>query len=46
MRVNTRLFNYPNINGQPEETLYAALSPYLFDASGLVNSHLSSARGK
>ena len=40
MRVNTRLFNYPNINGQPEETLYAALSPYLFDASGLVNPHL------
>ncbi len=34
------LFNYPDINGQPEETRHAVLSPYLFDASGLANPHL------
>ena len=39
-RANTYLFNYPDINGQPEETRYSALSPYLFDASGLTNPHL------
>ena len=39
-RANTRLFNYPDINGQPEETQHTALSSYLFDASGLTNPHL------
>ncbi|MCY4610952.1 MAG: class I SAM-dependent DNA methyltransferase [Gammaproteobacteria bacterium] len=39
-RANIRLFNYPDINGQPEETRHSALSPYLFDASGLANPHL------
>ena len=29
-----RLFSYSDINGEPEETSHAALSPYLFDAGG------------
>ena len=32
-----RLFSYPDINGEPDETLHVALSPYLFDAGGLSN---------
>ena len=40
-QANVRLFNYPDINGQPEETRHPALSPYLFDASGLTNPHLT-----
>ena len=30
---------YPDINGEPEESRHRALSPYLFDASCLVDSH-------
>ena len=40
-RANKRLFSYPDINGEPEETVHAALSPYLFDAGGLADSHLT-----
>ena len=36
-RADKRLFNYPDINGEPEETLHAALSPYLFDTGGLAD---------
>ncbi len=36
-----RLFHYSDINGEPEESRHAALSPYLFDASGLANPHLT-----
>ena len=36
-----RLFSYPDINGDPEETRHAALSPYLFDAGGLADPHLT-----
>ena len=43
-RANTRnekrLFSYPDLNGDPEETRHPALSPYLFDAGGLSDSHL------
>ena len=35
-----RLFSYPHINGEPEESRHAVLSPYLFDAGGLSDSHL------
>ncbi|MBO9502829.1 class I SAM-dependent DNA methyltransferase [Brevundimonas sp. A19_0] len=35
-----RLFSYPDINGDPDETRHAALSPYLFDASQLADRHL------
>ncbi len=35
-----RLFSYDDISGDPVETRHAALSPYLFDASGLQNKHL------
>ena len=40
-RADKRLFSYPDINGEPEETRHAALSPYLFDAGGLVDPHLT-----
>ena len=40
-RTDKRLFNYPDINGEPEETFHAALSPYLFDAGGLADPHLA-----
>ena len=39
-RAEKRLFSYPDINGEPEESLHAALSPYLFDAGGLSDPHL------
>ena len=39
-RAEKRLFSYPDINGDPEESLHAALSPYLFDAGGLSDPHL------
>ena len=35
-----RLFSYPDINGQPEESQHASISPYLLDASRLTNPHL------
>ena len=40
MRMEKRLFSYPDINGEPEETFHAALSPYLFDAGALDDPHL------
>ena len=39
-RPKKRLFSYPVINGEPEESVHAALSPYLFDAGGLSDPHL------
>ncbi len=36
-----RLFSYPDINGDPEETRHAVLSPYLFGAGGLADPHLT-----
>ena len=36
-----RLFSYPDINGDPEETRHAVLSPYLFDGGGLADPHLT-----
>lgn len=39
-RRKKRLFSYPDINGEPEETEHTVLSPYLFDSSELTNSHL------
>lgn len=35
-----RLFSYPDINGDPEETRHSALTAYLFDASGVTERHL------
>ena len=40
-RQEKRLFSYPDINGEPEESRHAALSPYLFDAGGLSDPHLA-----
>ena len=39
-QADKRLFSYPDINGEPEETGHTALSPYLFDAGGLADPHL------
>ena len=39
-RMEKRLFSYPDINGDPEESRHGALSPYLFDTSGLSDPHL------
>ena len=39
-RAERRLFSYPDINGDPEESRHTALSPYLFDAGGLSDPHL------
>ena len=41
VRPEKRLFSYPDINGDPEETRHTVLSPYLFDASGLAKPHLT-----
>ena len=38
-RPEKRLFSYPDLNGEPEEARLTALSPYLFDASGLTDPH-------
>ena len=40
-RTEKRLFSYPDINGDPEATRHAAISPYLFDADGLADPHLT-----
>ena len=40
VRKEKRLFSYPDINGEPEESPHAMLSPYLFDAGGLSDPHL------
>ncbi len=40
-RTDKRLFGYPDINGEPEESRHVTLSPYLFDAGGLADPHLT-----
>ena len=40
VRAEKRLFSYPDINSEPEESGHSALSPYLFDAGGLSDPHL------
>ena len=40
-RAEKRLLSYPDINGEPEETLHTALSPYLLDAGGLADPQLT-----
>ena len=36
-----RLFAYPDLGGEPEESRHGALSPYLFDAGGLADPHMT-----
>ena len=36
-----RLFNYPDFNGNPEESRHAMLSPYLIDAGEFADPHLT-----
>lgn len=38
--VEKRLFSYPMINGEPEETRHLSISPYLSDAGKLNDRHL------
>ena len=40
-RSGKRLFSYPDINGEPEETRHTALSPYLFGVGRLANPRLT-----
>ena len=40
-RTEKRLFSYPDLNADPDETHHTALSPYLFDAGGLAAPHLT-----
>ena len=40
-RAEKQLFSYPNVSGEPEQTRHLALSPYLFDAGGLSDPHLT-----
>ncbi len=40
-QTQKRLFSYPDINGEPEETRHAVLSAYLFDAGRLTSPHLT-----
>ncbi len=35
-----QLYSYDDLDGEPGESRHAALSPYLFDASGLADPHL------
>ncbi len=35
-----RLFSYPTLRAEPEESQHVAISPYLFDAGNLSNRHL------
>ena len=39
--ADKRLFSYPDIKGEPEETIHPVISPYLFDAGGLTDPHLT-----
>lgn len=39
-RAEKRLFSYADIKGDPVESRHAALTPYLFDASGVGDKHL------
>ena len=41
VRSKKRLFSYPDIKGDPEESQHAVLSPYLFDASWIADPHLT-----
>ena len=40
-RAEKRLFGYPDINGESQESRHAALSPYLFDAGDLADPHMT-----
>ena len=40
-RADKRLFSYPDIKGEPEETIHSVISPYLSDAGGLTDPHMT-----
>ena len=39
-RTEKRLFSYPHVNGEPEESRNTVISPYIFDANDLANPRL------
>ena len=39
-REEKRLFSYPDIKGDPVESIHRTLTPYLFNANGVINRHL------
>lgn len=41
VRRERRLFSYPDVRGEPEESGHSSISPYLFGVSGLRNPHLT-----
>ena len=40
VRADKRLFSYPDIKGESEETSHTVISPYLIDAGGLKGQYL------
>ena len=38
--ADRRLFSYPDLKGDAEESRHRTISPYLFDADGLADPHL------
>jgi len=40
-RTKARLFSYTDLDRDPEESAHSSLSPYLIDASNLVDRHLT-----
>ena len=40
-KAEKQLFAYADARGEPEESRHTVLSPYLFDASGLADPHLT-----
>ena len=40
-RADKRLFSYPDVKGEPEETRHPVISPYLFDGGGLTDPYIT-----
>ena len=40
-RADKRLFSYPDIKDEPEETSHSVITPYLFDSGGLTDPHMT-----
>ncbi len=40
-RADKRLFSYPDVKGEPEETGHPVISPYLFDGGGLTDPYMT-----
>ncbi len=40
-RTEKRLFSYPDLHGEPQESQHSAITPYLLDGSGLSNPQIT-----